>query len=378
MGTQPFDDPRGHQSELLAYQAEKAVQRGDAQRATMLYLQAAELEEQVALSVPDTSPRVRGALAVSATALWYKAGQYLRAEALACRFLGGEPVAPDAMEELRRLLARCWRESEVEAAKAPGELWIPLEVTLDGGRVRPGLAPASVVRERQQLTSTMLTRVAELQLGEPLRNRGEARGRVHKVARIFEAPAQVHSYGVQLYVVSSQGQMKGTPGSGRLSAASVVNQFLELAETAQRNPRDLAKLVKDGAYQRAFLLGFRDLAPDGERVASVSFSGAGCLVRAPSVTFEPMDRTAITAALEEGGEHGTMEVEGILKHLKLTGKSPSIAIEVEGRLMTFRIARGKFDETIGPKVNRRVKIIAQRADMMGDEPLAREILLSGS
>lgn len=102
-----FDDPRGRQAEELSFDAERAAKRGDAGLARDLYLSAAELETAVARDVPADAPRVRAVLAVSAVALWLKAGRYRECEDLAADFLREPDVERLAGDELREIVAQC-------------------------------------------------------------------------------------------------------------------------------------------------------------------------------------------------------------------------------------------------------------------------------
>jgi hypothetical protein len=100
-----FDDPRSRQSEELAFRAERVLSKGDVAESDRLFAQAAELEEAVALDVPATDARVLGALAISAVALWFKAGRFDQVQRAAAEFLKrSEIIAPDR-QELEEMLA---------------------------------------------------------------------------------------------------------------------------------------------------------------------------------------------------------------------------------------------------------------------------------
>lgn len=374
--TSYLDDPRGRQSEALAYEAERILRR-DLEGARTLYAKAARLEAAVALDVPRGSPRVRSALAVSAVALWYKAGCYQEALALAYQFLAAPPLAPDAEVELQSILSRCWRAQEIEAAKGAGEEWVPVEIILDGGDVRRGVAPGAAVRDRQQTAGATLTRITEWMLGEPFRYRGDAPERVRQRARLYEAPAFSSSYGLQLYVVSSAPPTQGDlPGSPKVSAADVVSEFLDLALVMVRGPASILERVSSAAYARAFLLGLRDLAPDGERVGIVSLGGGGMLAGAPVVKLEPQHRHSITQALAANvSEPRRIELEGVLKVVHLRGNSPHIEVQTAPKTFTrFRVSPGQFDDTIGPKLNRQVRVIGEHSATGMDSPAALDIV----
>ena len=69
MSRDMFDDPRSHEADDLALQAELLERRGEQAGARELYRRAAALEEALAREAPVSSPRVRGVLAISAVSL---------------------------------------------------------------------------------------------------------------------------------------------------------------------------------------------------------------------------------------------------------------------------------------------------------------------
>ena len=98
MGT--FDDPRGRESESLAYQAERAESAGNDEEARRLFARAAKLEEAVVADVPSLSPRVKYVLALNAVALWLRAGQPDVSAALAHRYAADGVLSEDDIGDL--------------------------------------------------------------------------------------------------------------------------------------------------------------------------------------------------------------------------------------------------------------------------------------
>jgi hypothetical protein len=115
MSLEPFfDDPRRRRSEELAFFAERAERAGDLASALAKYAEAAELEEENALEVPSEFPRVRDVLAISAVALWLRAGRWEEAARAGCAFLATpSALTPDGCHELQSLVARAWRSAEL-------------------------------------------------------------------------------------------------------------------------------------------------------------------------------------------------------------------------------------------------------------------------
>jgi hypothetical protein len=113
-----LDDPRSLEVDTFADTAERALQRGDTPQALRLYAQAAAIETQIAMSAPAGEPRVRGLLAVSATALWLKAAHYDDVERVACIFLAHpESLADHSRHELRAMLERARRSKDLASTQ---------------------------------------------------------------------------------------------------------------------------------------------------------------------------------------------------------------------------------------------------------------------
>lgn len=71
------------ESEQLAIEAQLALRERSTENAIKLYAQAAEVERSVLDQIDVSKVRTRGITAVSAVALWFKAGEYEQAEQLA-------------------------------------------------------------------------------------------------------------------------------------------------------------------------------------------------------------------------------------------------------------------------------------------------------
>lgn len=86
VATKPFDDVRGRLSEELAFEAEVAARKGNSAESKVLFITAAGLEEKAARDVSKKQSRARRVLAISAAALWLKAGRRDEAERVEAEF----------------------------------------------------------------------------------------------------------------------------------------------------------------------------------------------------------------------------------------------------------------------------------------------------
>ena len=101
---QYLDDPRGKQSGLLAFEAEQLEKQGDHVGAREHYARAAALDTAILEEIPREQRQAFNILAVSAVALWKKAGRPDKVEELASRLLlRAADLSPYAFRELRTM-----------------------------------------------------------------------------------------------------------------------------------------------------------------------------------------------------------------------------------------------------------------------------------
>jgi hypothetical protein len=105
-------------SERLAEAAHQAARAGNGQLAADLFSQAARIEADALLELGTDKPRTYGITAVSAVALWYKAGDLQEAERLAHVAAAARHLPPFAADELRALLQAIWNEAAQREARS--------------------------------------------------------------------------------------------------------------------------------------------------------------------------------------------------------------------------------------------------------------------
>ena len=115
-----FDDPRSHEADDLALQAELLERRGEHAGARGLYRRAAALEENLARETPASSPRERGVLAISAISLWDAAGALPQAISLANEFLTDHALSANERAGLAKLAEELRTRAAQEHASPPG------------------------------------------------------------------------------------------------------------------------------------------------------------------------------------------------------------------------------------------------------------------
>ncbi len=368
-----FDDPRHRRSEELAFFAERAERTSDLASALAQYAEAAELEEKNALEVPSDLPRVRGVLAISAVALWLRAEQWDEAARAGCAFLASPgALTPDGRHELQSLVDRAWRSSElVKVFGRDRNAFAGLEARLLGGAVRTGIAPAAIVAERREVLVPMLYRVAEWRASKKFRRAGVSSFAAS--LEVVEASARAASFGLRLFVGRLGQQVTaGAPNH----PSDIIAAFLKLATAAAEG--QLASVCDDAEYTKAFTRAFRDLAGDGSQVARVELMGVDSRSARQPISLGSEQRAALTSSLTQRDSARPLNLEGVLKSVNLRGREPTIGIELEkGPAVRLRIAKGEHDDTIGPKLNRPVRVIG-RHDVTEDgetEEWADDVLL---
>ncbi|MEN6426621.1 MAG: hypothetical protein ABFE13_14775 [Phycisphaerales bacterium] len=95
---------RHAESERFAAEAECAVRKGDGELARKLYAKAAQAEVDAMAEIDQSKIRTLGVTIVSAAALWYKAGEFGKAEVVACEGLRSRRLPPFAFDQLMKIL----------------------------------------------------------------------------------------------------------------------------------------------------------------------------------------------------------------------------------------------------------------------------------
>lgn len=351
-----LDDPRGHQSEELAFKAEQAERLGDRFRAKQLFEEAARLEEEVARDVGADAPRIRSTLAISAVSLWLRAEQWEAAAKGACYFLAQpELLMSDGVTQLRALLDRAWQTQDLMKRIGPSGMFVPLEAKLSGGKIGIGLAPSQVVGERRDVIAPLVIRVAEWLERKTFRKAGPSQ--LASMIEVLEAPALAGSYAMRfLLVESSQQAMEHVRATPQALAAELIT----LASAIAEDPSRFHEVVPDPDYAKAFMRAFRDLAPDGKLVGQVDLSTGLAGNSARRASLSPAIQERITKALQRAEEEIDLRATGTLKNVTLRGNAPKIGLDTTEGYQEFLIAKGEHDDTIGPKLNRSVRVTGRR------------------
>ena len=114
------------QSERHASSAEVAAKERDFDLAKQYYLLAAEQEELALSAIDQSETRAIGIIAVSAAALWYKAGEYGRAKDLALHWLNTGSLPAFAVDQSQESLSEIDRIEKLLEAVEEWQASVPL------------------------------------------------------------------------------------------------------------------------------------------------------------------------------------------------------------------------------------------------------------
>lgn len=369
-----FEDARHRKSEELVFAADRHARAGRLDEARRAYALAAapELELAREIGLDGTQPQLRSLFSTSAVTCLVRAGLWDQAIRAAHELLA-RPELLATSHELEALLDDALRTRELLAAMGEDAQAAPLELRLEGGRVQRGIAPSRVVQGREEILQALFFRVADYKAGRPFRRAG--RSVFASRFTFYDAPARAASYGIRFFVASG-GPGRRTPQAAdherpakegmrsgiEVSPRDVVDGLLELATiAAEQSGEGVRAEVKDEAYANAFIRAFRDLAPDGTSVASVSFSSPTSVYRRNLASFSPAARAALSRALVDDRGDWRFSVEGVLKVVSLR-KPRRIVVETDdGATHDMKLPSAEHDDTLGPKLNRKVYVSATRA-----------------
>jgi hypothetical protein len=338
-----------------------------------LYRQAAAEEAAALDALKDDKHRTRGITAVSAVALWYKGRDYLAAEQLAHKYLSLNNRQAFAEAQLRELLSLVWT---VSAAEKAGVRFVhgDILVSVKGGEVIHGGAPLDLIIRKVEGIQAVLFRTVEMLLGRPFRKRGGPPTDLISMFRpwLFQAPAGSYQFAVRM----QEPEQRVLWEFDRPRIEHVTSTFFRvLSASASRPEVELAKVVPDEQYRRAFLGLSRNLAPAGKTFSRLEVRDASTPSE-PLVTLVPETRQGLNSALRglrPTAVEETITVRGNLRGLHLDRDWLEIT-RTDGVQETIHVeeAGEALDDVVGPMVNKKVMVTAVRR---GSKYLYRDIEL---
>jgi sulfur carrier protein ThiS len=340
------------ESETSASEASEFARTGALDLAVPRYREAAELEERAFQQIDPSKQRTLGIVGVSTVSLWFKAGEYERAEQLALRMLNG-PMPTFAAENLRILLQTIWTEGSKRTA---GVSFLPghVVVSVKGGDIVVGGAPLDLIVDKVQTLQAIFYRTVEFIRGMPHRLKGGPVPEVQEACRPWlfqEAPGS--------YQFSIAVQAPPQPGFFRddVEPRQIVAHFLDIVRATAEGGDALSDKVPNKQYRSTFLKLARNLAPTGRTFSQLEVKAAG---EAKGILFVPETRAEINRILR--GPTGPIRVPtpaettiaGVLRALHLD--QGWLVVASNGKLIRVTGLKDAVDDVIGPMVNRSVVV----------------------
>jgi hypothetical protein len=338
------------QSETCASEASELARTGAPDRAVPRYHAAAELEERAFQQIDPSKRRTLAIIGVSAVSLWFKAGEYQRAEQLALRMLNG-PIQAFAAEDLRILLQTIWTEGTKRMAGVP---FLPgrVVVSVKGGDVVVGGAPLDLIVDKVQTIQAIFYRTVEYIRGMPHRLKGGPVPEVQEACRPWlfqEAP------GSYQFSIAVQAPPQADFFRDDVEPRQIVSHFLDIVRATTEGGEALAGKVPDLQYRSTFLKLARNLAPTGRTFSQLEIKAAG---ETKGVLLVPETRLEINRILRGAGgparapSPAETTISGVLRALHLD--QDWLEVASDGKLVRVSGLKDAVDDVIGPMVNRSV------------------------
>lgn len=341
------------QAERFAIEAELAMQARKLEDAIGLYKQAAEFERKALDQVDVSKPRTRGVTAVSAVALWYKAGEYAQAEQLAHAMLADHQMPDFATEELRNLVQAIWTENQKRTAGvefSPGQIL----VSVKGGEIVTGGAPLDLIVEKIQNIQAIFYRTIEFLGGMTHRRVGRPAKEIQETCRPWLFQSAPGSY---QFSVAVQKPPQLDLFEKQFEPDVIAQRFLEIIDAAGRGDATLENVVADEQYRGTFLKLARNLAPTakGKLFERIEFRAVG---EPRPVVLGMESRTQINRQIRAkltvspDAKEEAEDLRGVLRAVHLD--DDWLDVVVEGVPTHVTGLQDAVDDVIGPMVNRQV------------------------
>jgi hypothetical protein len=341
----------------VAEAAHNALRAGEQASARKLFAQAAMLEEAALANLSPDQPRTSGITAISAASLWLKSQFLSEAERVSSHLLSVAHLPDFAKKELRTILQTVWyrqAQAETDLRFAPGQV----HVSVKGGEVVTGGAPANIILSRIQTIENIYYRTAEFSDGQPLRRRGLPSKRIQDMCRpwLFQSPPGSFQFMVAVQEVAQASLFP----EDMLDARCLTEKFLSIVRATVEDPEnDLPQLVADPGYRRAFLGLSRNLAPNGKAFSSIEIR---TLDDPKPVTLIPETRALISKAIKVQTTGSSVDIlgaepkvlGGVLRALNLD--KDWLELTVDNNNIRVHGLGEEMDDVIGPMVNHTVRV----------------------
>lgn len=348
------------ESELIASEADVAKRAGNDARARALYRRAAEEERKALAELDPAKRRTFGITTVGIASLYFQGNLLDEAEQTACEFIASDLNSDFGRNELRTLLASIYALREydpVYAEEEPGQI----SISMRGGRIERGAAPAHLVGRTIKTLESFLHRTAEYVEGHPF-HKGpyttkDIRDRYVPWVRQL-APGSFR-FAVGLHAP----QQALTLDDGSTRPETISATVLDIVGAATDDTSDrLAQIVSSELHLLKFLRLTRDLAPT-ESAGFKRLALRGWNDRTPMTLSKDSRRVlnqnirAVNKAGRKSGEE-EIEIRGVLRGVDL--EQDWLKVADGGTVKVIQKAGDAIDDLVGAMVNQHVKVLANQ------------------
>ena len=346
-------------SERRASEAELSVRQGLHSDARRLYMEAGHAEERALGYVGEDKPRTYSVTAVSAVALFYKAGDLSGAKSLAYTYLGTGRLLPFASVQVGELLETIWkREAGFDLAPQGAHML----VSAKGGLIETGGAPLDLVLLKARQVKALLFRTVEHMKELPHRKRGAPSSELQAAFQpwMYQAPAGSYQFVVAVQP-PRQLPLPDANVAEPIAPGHVVENLFHILDACATSPREeLPRIVPEDDYAKTFIKLTRDLAPSPKS----KFTRLDIYADSDNyrVTLEGSARELLGSALKERQLETSSEEEtlrGVLRALHLDRDWIEVVPE-GGAALKIDKAGDEVDDRIGPLVNNMVDVTVVR------------------
>lgn len=328
----------------LADEGDFLRRRGSFVEASQKFADAYQFEAEAAAAV--TVEPSRSILYRSAAWLALEAGRARDAERMAAKGLAGDAVPKRVAQELRAVLEDAQYSLNTPEAPAPGEK-ASLELTLRGGEVGYGHAPAEQIYRRLDLLQKLVLRTAERQAGLAFRKGGRPKS---SVAAKAKPQLRVGAGSFKLRFEFGREQMSLWP-----EGQSIVQEVMRGIAALEEGDDALKRQIPNKTYRRNFKALIRGLSPDGTRVEKIqvgaSFAGE---TKQVIISRRPKEVKPKTFGTEQ---RELVSIVGELLAADGTGKQGRITLVPSEGADPLRVAvnHAILEDIVRPNFGRRVR-----------------------
>jgi hypothetical protein len=341
------------ESERLSARADRAMRAGDRGDALRHFALAAQAEEQGFRLVEADKPRTVGIMAVSAAALYLKAGLFADAERVAAEAMTRNSLQSYYRKQLRLLMQDSWIEQE-KAASTIKFLPDQVHVAVRGGKILHGGAPLDLVVEKVKSIQSIFYRTIEYLRGDPLRRTGTPKHEIVESCRpwLLQTPPGSYQFAVAVQRPTQHDFFKT-----EIDPERIVHEFLEIVRAStDEDSSALERVVPQQDYRDAFVKLTKTLAPPlkNREFDTLEVRAMG---EQKGVLLGPETRRILQKRMkkieEPSSEYTVPEtISGVLRGLHLD--EDWIEIVQEQDVTRISGLQDTLEDVIGPMTNRRV------------------------